>query len=124
MTGFVIVVLKGDNISEKGQIIQVDGSITIQEFKALAAKKLGILNGLGTLLNIFKPDQLIYIINLLLFCYLELFIKDESDNKLESIQEITKNSVVVVEPAEFIREIRGPIPLPLVGNLFDLIPDM
>jgi hypothetical protein len=63
---------------------------------------------------------------LLFFCrfvHLELFVKDESDNKLESIQEITKNNVVIIEPAEFIREINGPTPLPFVGNLFDLIPD-
>jgi hypothetical protein len=48
MTGFVIVVLKGNDVSEKGQIIQVNNSTNFQEFKFLVAKKLGLLDGLGT----------------------------------------------------------------------------
>lgn len=47
MTSFIIVVLKGDDVGEKGQIVQVNGSTNIQEFKSVAAKKLGLLDGLG-----------------------------------------------------------------------------
>ena len=48
MTGFVIVVLKGDDVGVKGQIVQVNDSTSIQEFKSLATKKLELQDGLGT----------------------------------------------------------------------------
>jgi hypothetical protein len=60
MTGFVIAVLKGDDVSEKGQIIQVNDSTSIQEFKSLAAKKLEILDSLGK-----RPNIIILLVNIL-----------------------------------------------------------
>ena len=57
MTGFVVAVLKGDDVSVKGQIVQVNDSTSIQEFKSLTAKKLGLHDGLGNkqiIINYYK----------------------------------------------------------------------
>ncbi|KAI7896669.1 cytochrome P450 [Mucor mucedo] len=98
----LIVALKGcDNIETEGHIIRVGNGANTDTVRTLAAEKLG----LGVAL-------------------VDIILETTSGEVLTEIERVKSQQVVIINLKEQIKDIPGPTKLPMVGNLYDMLPDL
>ncbi|KAG0745359.1 hypothetical protein G6F57_000996 [Rhizopus arrhizus] len=99
----LIVVLKNEiNIEKEGCIIQFGNGANLDTIRALAAEKLNITDG-----------------------YANIRLLNSKGELFDSIDKVRNQQVVYVDIKTKIQEtIPGPMKLPFVGNLYDMVPNL
>jgi cytochrome P450/NADPH-cytochrome P450 reductase len=99
----LIVALKGnDNIEADGHIITIGNGANTNTVRSLAAEKLGLAIALD-----------------------DIILETTSGIALTEIEKVRLQQVVYISSVEKIKDvIPGPRRLPMVGNLYDMMPDL
>lgn len=98
----LIVALKGcENIETEGHIIRVGNGANTDTVRTLAAEKLG----LGVAL-------------------VDIILETTSGEVLTEIERVKSQQVVIINLKDQIKDVPGPTKLPMVGNLYDMLPDL
>lgn len=101
-TNLVVVLQISKNVEKDGVIVQFSEGSTLQTLRSIISKKLGI----------FVPLD-------------EIILYDSNRTILEDMEEIHKQQTIYVSVAGGIKtHFPGPRKYPLVGSLYDLLPDL
>lgn len=102
MSVSLIVALKGcTNIELEGHIIRIGNGANTNTVRGLAAEKLGLAVPLD-----------------------EINLETSSGVILTEIEKVKLQQVVYISYKEQIKQVPGPRRLPMVGNLYDMLPDL
>jgi cytochrome P450/NADPH-cytochrome P450 reductase len=101
-TSLIAVLQSSANVEEDGVIIQLSSGSTLQTVRTNIAKKLGV----------FVPLE-------------EIVFYSSEKTLLQDMDEIRKQQIIYVSVVGGIKPvIPGPTKYPLVGSLYELLPDM
>lgn len=102
MSVSLIVALKGcTNVELEGHIIRIGNGANTNTVRGLAAEKLGLAVPLD-----------------------EINLETSSGVILTEIEKVKLQQVVYISYKEQIKQVPGPRRLPMVGNLYDMLPDL
>ncbi|KAI8355689.1 cytochrome P450 [Blakeslea trispora] len=98
----IIIALKGSqNISSEGCIIEIDHDADLVKVKTVAKTKLGLSVSLA-----------------------QILLQEEDGTELDDMQKLRDQKVVYVDLKDSIKEVfRVPGRLPMIGNLYNMMPD-
>ncbi|KAI9363256.1 cytochrome P450 [Pilaira anomala] len=98
----LIVALKNcENIEVDGKIIRIGNGANTNTVRSLAAEKLGLTIPLN-----------------------DIILETSTGDELTEIEKVKLQQVVFINFQQQIKEIPGPVRLPMVGNLYDMMPDL
>jgi cytochrome P450/NADPH-cytochrome P450 reductase len=102
LTTSVIVALKGvKNLETDGYIIQIGNGASVNTVRGLAAEKLDLALPLA-----------------------DIILETSTEEILTEIDAVRAQKVIYITFEERIKDVPGPTRYPLVGNLYDMMPDM
>lgn len=102
MTLPLIIALKDtQNIEKDGQIIQIGNGANTNTVRGLAAEKLGLAIPLE-----------------------DIILETVDGKELTEIEKVKEQNVVYIKPRDKIKNVPGPRRLPMVGNVYDMLPDL
>ncbi|OBZ85113.1 hypothetical protein A0J61_06837 [Choanephora cucurbitarum] len=98
-----IIALKGSqDITSDGRIIEIDGRADLNKVRILAKEKLGISVPLE-----------------------QILLQAANGTELDEVEKLKAQKVIYVDLKESIKEVfRAPNRLPMIGNLYDVLPDV
>lgn len=98
----LIIVLKGtQNLEQDGQIIQIGNGANTNTVRGLAAEKLGLAIPLE-----------------------DIILETSEGVELTEIDKVKEEKVVYIRPRDKIKDVPGPRRLPMVGNVYEMLPDL
>lgn len=98
----LIVALKGcNNIEAEGKIIRIGNGANTNTVRSLAAEKLGLAIPLN-----------------------DIILETSTGVELTEIEMVRLQQVVYIHFHQQIKEVPGPARLPMVGNLYEMMPDL
>lgn len=102
LTTLIVALKNANNIEKEGCIIQFGNGANLDTIRALAAEKLNITDG-----------------------YANIRLLNSKGELFDGIDKVRNQQIVYVDTKTKIQEtIPGPMKLPFVGNLYDMVPNL